>query len=109
MCVKQACSRTIQTSGANRFVRGSASPSMRERRINGLMMPYLQGKLQAHRLSLASKPLFLHEKGGRLPAHLRPENYPIETQATSKRSRFITLFQAATKSFTNFSFESAQA
>jgi hypothetical protein len=30
-------------------------------------------------------------------------------QASSKRSRFITLFQAATKSFTNFSFESAQA
>ena len=28
-------------------------------------------------------------------------------QATSKRSAFITLFQAATKSFTNFSFESA--
>ena len=23
MCVKQACSRTIQTSGANRFVRGA--------------------------------------------------------------------------------------
>ena len=30
-------------------------------------------------------------------------------QTSSKRSRFITLFQAATKSFTNFSFESAQA
>src|SRR5262249_38855545 len=29
--------------------------------------------------------------------------------ARSKRSRFITLFHAATKSFTNFSFESAQA
>ena len=28
-------------------------------------------------------------------------------QARSKRSAFITLFQAATKSFTNFSFESA--
>jgi hypothetical protein len=31
------------------------------------------------------------------------------TQARSKRSRFITLVHAATKSFTNFSFESAQA
>ncbi len=30
-------------------------------------------------------------------------------QARSKRSRFITLFQAATKSFTNFSFESSEA
>jgi hypothetical protein len=30
-------------------------------------------------------------------------------QARSKRSRFITLFHAATKSFTNFSFASAQA
>ena len=30
-------------------------------------------------------------------------------QARSKRSRFITLFQAAAKSFTNFSFESAHA
>ena len=30
-------------------------------------------------------------------------------RATSKRSRFITLVQAATKSFTNFSFESAHA
>jgi hypothetical protein len=30
-------------------------------------------------------------------------------QARSKRSRFITLVHAATKSFTNFSFESAQA
>jgi len=31
--VKVACSRTIQTSGADRCARG-ASPSMRERRIN---------------------------------------------------------------------------
>ena len=31
------------------------------------------------------------------------------TTATSKRSAFITLVQAATKSFTNFSFESAHA
>jgi len=30
-------------------------------------------------------------------------------QARSKRSRFITLFHAATKSFTNFCLESAQA
>jgi len=30
-------------------------------------------------------------------------------EARSKRSRFITLFHAATKSFTNFSFESAHA
>jgi hypothetical protein len=30
-------------------------------------------------------------------------------QARSKRSRFITLVHAATKSFTNFSFESAHA
>jgi hypothetical protein len=30
-------------------------------------------------------------------------------QASSKRSRFITLTQAATKSFTSFSFASAQA
>jgi hypothetical protein len=30
-------------------------------------------------------------------------------QARSNRSRFITLVQAATKSFTNFCFESAQA
>src|SRR5690242_16735606 len=30
-----------------------------------------------------------------------------KNQAMSKRSRFITLFHAATKSFTNFSFESA--
>ena len=35
MCVKQACSRTIQTSGAYRFCARSASPSMRERRVNG--------------------------------------------------------------------------
>src|SRR5215813_12940411 len=47
--VKQARSRTIQTSGANRFVRGSASPSMRERRVNTVfIMPYVQGRLQAH-------------------------------------------------------------
>ena len=32
-----------------------------------------------------------------------------ENQARSKRSKCITLVQAATKSFTNFSFESAQA
>ena len=31
------------------------------------------------------------------------------SEARSKRSRFITLFHAATKSFTNFSLESAQA
>ena len=43
---EQACSRTIQTSGADCFMRGSASPSMRERRINGVMMPYIRGKLQ---------------------------------------------------------------
>ncbi len=36
------------------------------------------------------------------------ENLP-PGQARSKRSRFITLSQAATKSFTNFSFESAHA
>ena len=36
MCVKQACSRTIQTSSAACFLRGSASPSMRERRVNGV-------------------------------------------------------------------------
>ena len=36
-------------------------------------------------------------------------NYSINAHARSKRSRFITLFQAATKSFTNFSFESAHA
>lgn len=38
----------------------------------------------------------------------RPE-VPAETQARSKRSRFITLVQAATKSFTNFSLASALA
>ena len=32
-----------------------------------------------------------------------------ENQARSKRSKCITLVQAATKSFTNFSFESAHA
>ncbi len=31
------------------------------------------------------------------------------SEARSKRSRFITLFHATTKSFTNFSLESAQA
>ena len=33
--VKQACSRTIQTSGADLSCARGASPSMRERRING--------------------------------------------------------------------------
>src|ERR1041384_187691 len=49
-------------------------------------------------------------KGGRLRDHLLElNNYSYRAHAKSKRSRFITLFQAATKSFTNFSFESADA
>ena len=44
----------------------------------------------------------------------RLETPPLETgfridQARSKRSRFITLSHAATKSFANFSFASAEA
>src|ERR1700757_1714725 len=35
--------------------------------------------------------------------------FSAETQARSKRSRFITLVHAAAKSFTNFRVESAQA
>ena len=31
MCVKQACSRTIQTSGADRFVRGRITVDAREK------------------------------------------------------------------------------
>jgi hypothetical protein len=44
------------------------------------------------------------KKGGPLPDHLvRLNNNAILSQARSKRSRFITLLHAATKSFTNFS------
>ena len=46
--VKQACSRTTQTSGADFLCARGASPSMRERRITAPMMPYLRGKLQVH-------------------------------------------------------------
>ena len=45
--VKQACSRTIQNvRRADYFLRGGASPSMRERRVNGPMMPYGPARLQ---------------------------------------------------------------
>jgi multiple sugar transport system ATP-binding protein len=43
------------------------------------------------------------------PEHVRGQNLFRRNQARSKRSKFITLVHAATKSFTNFSFESAHA
>jgi ATP-dependent DNA ligase len=43
------------------------------------------------------------------PLARRPRKPFRRDQARSKRSRFITLVHAATKSFTNFSFESAHA
>ena len=47
MCVKQACSRTIQTSGADRFVRGAHHRRCAREGLTGFMMPYVRGKLQA--------------------------------------------------------------
>jgi len=52
-------------------------------------------------------------KPAREPRKARPSVLPIQAagtaaEARSKRSRCITLFHAATKSFTNFSLASAQ-
>ena len=47
MCVNKPALEPSKTSGADCFVRGSASPSMRERRINRVMMPYVWAQLQA--------------------------------------------------------------
>ena len=46
MCVKQACSRTIQTSGADRFVRGAHHRRCAREGLTGFMMPHVQVKLQ---------------------------------------------------------------
>jgi urease beta subunit len=48
MCVKQTCSRTIQTSSAYHFVRGAHHRRCAREGLTGFMMPYAQGKLQAH-------------------------------------------------------------
>jgi hypothetical protein len=48
------------------------------------------------------------QRQGRELAPARPIYFSLD-QARSKRSLFITLVHAAMKSFTNFSFESAQA
>jgi hypothetical protein len=47
MCVKQACSRTIQTSGADRFVRGAHHRRCAREGLTAVMMPHVLGKLQA--------------------------------------------------------------
>jgi hypothetical protein len=48
MYVKQTCSRTIQTSSADRFVRGAHHRRCAREGLTWLMMPYAQCKLQAH-------------------------------------------------------------
>jgi hypothetical protein len=49
MCVKQTCSRTIQTSSADHFVRGAHHRRCAREGLTGFMMPHAQGKLQANR------------------------------------------------------------
>jgi hypothetical protein len=44
--MKQTCSRTIQTSSADRFVRGAHHRRCAREGLTGFMMPYVQGKLQ---------------------------------------------------------------
>jgi len=44
--LKQACSRTIQTSGADHFLRGAHHRRCAREGLTGLMMPYKQGPLQ---------------------------------------------------------------
>jgi len=64
------------------------------------------------RRKLALDPAVQNESGAHPDPECAPEvvkNLSGLDQAMSKRSRFITLVHAATKSFTNFSFESAQA
>jgi len=45
MC-ETACSRTIQTSGADHLVRGAHHRRCAREGLTGFMMPYLGGKLQ---------------------------------------------------------------
>ena len=59
--------------------------------------------------ALASSTLETKKAGASFGAPAFAFNCPPVDQARSKRSAFITLVQAATKSCTNFSFESAQA
>src|SRR5579864_3058075 len=94
-----------------------------------LSIPVLDWKLRSRSVTSATKT-FAKSKGAqfgpREPRKARPSVLPIQTtgtrvgakrtavlfrptQARSKRSRFITLVQAATKSFANFSLESADA
>ena len=94
-----------------------------------LSIPVLDRKLRSHSVTSAIKT-FAKSKGAQSgppePRKASPSVLPIQTtgtgisakpialffrraQARSKRSRFITLVHAATKSFTNFSFESAHA
>ncbi len=54
------------------------------------------------------RPVTNYKKGGPFPSHLYKLFLSFSNQAKSKRSRFITLDQAATKSFTNFACESSQ-
>ena len=88
-----------------------------------LSIPVLDWKLRSRSVTSATKT-FAKSKGAqfgpREPREARPSVLPIQTtgtgvrtkstalffrraQARSKRSRFITLLHAATKSFTNFS------
>ena len=73
-------------------------------------------RLRAGRSSLIAVQQVVHEVSWcpkrRAIATGTPASQPCATrldQARSKRSRFMTFIQAATKSFTNFSCESEQA
>ena len=68
--------------------------------VSNFQEPYL---ISMHQFRLAKKV------AGYPATFLVLQQVLIKTHARSKRSRFITLSQAATKSFTNFSFESAHA